>query len=720
MARIGSFFKYTSGTGSGSSTPKAVDTPKLDAEAVKDALEDVGSQEGDSDTDFDAAPETPAALDNSSSAPLPHVDISKSNLKSLAPVAAENLTKDLEHVQIGLTHFLNSQFNTADALLRPHYGLSLYHSLGVAVIRSIKAAMTFEPADIQQASDALNVTVEMASAWRKKEAGMVASVVGLVWSSGSSDKSKRPDPTGFRSMNNLQRHAELVYAEAYLMKAMISLLTDTNMVAFVREGMNIRSAYNIYKNCYKFLETELEEVGPDGLRSIGVDEHFVSGALMGIGAFNMALGMVPSRVLRVFEMIGFGGDRTFGLSRLQLGGGWSPTEGLEEIQPATSKKKKPRSNSGSIRSGLDPLWTALLVTGTSTTSQPAIRTPLCNLVLLMYHIILSSQIQLPDCNLPFGQKILASELRHHPDSFIFITLHARSLQTQRDPDSAIIQYKRVMEMQKEWKQLAHVCLWDMGLCWLALGRFKEAAECYEVLRKESRWSRAMYAYMLGVCLYAEDAEGNAERVSQLFEEVPRLRRKVAGRSIPIEKFIARKCRKYSLQKSRLLLPHLEMLYIFNGLDIIPPTSIPSHLTLMNEHLSSLELQLQQARKNNPGQDELTILPYETYNDDICLAHFLKSILLREVHLPKSETLLPARTLLAKQKAQRETKEWKDVTKPNLLISQQHLKIAISRGPDISLDHWILPFCRVEMGQTLMRMGDFEGAKREFEFAVKGG
>ncbi|KAJ3035838.1 hypothetical protein HDV00_003373 [Rhizophlyctis rosea] len=741
MARIGSLFRAASFASTSSHKQTEESTSKADNvnPSQKDVVEE--PEEFDSGDEFDTPIDSPAPpSDELSSAPLPSVDISKSNLKALAPVAAENLAADLKQSQTALTHFLNSQFTAADQVLRPSYGTSLYHTLGLAVIRTIKAGMTFEPADIAQAIEAINITVEMAQAWRKKEAGMVASlagsVVGLVWSSGgsssSTDKSKRPDPTGLRSMTNLQRHAEIVFAEAFLMKAMLSLLTDTNMIAFVREGMNIRNAYNVYKTCYKFLETELEEVGPEGLRAEGVDEHFASGVLLGIGAFNMVFSMVPPRVLRVFEMIGFSGDRAFGLSRLQLGGGWSGTEGIEDPPASQSTKPKKKGNKAATvpqrSTETDAAWAAFLSPPSSPDAEDSptppggLRKPLCNLVLLTYHIILSSQIQLPDCNLPFSHRVLHSELLHHPDSFIFLTYQGRLLQTQRDPLSAISQYKRVMAMQKEWKQLSHVCLWDMGLCYLALGMFGEAAGCYEVLRRESRWSRSMYAYLLGVSLYCQDREGNMERVVELFEDVPKLRRKVAGRSIPIEKFIARKTRKFTLQQNRLLLPHLEILYIFNGLDIIPPDVIPTHLTAINEHISSLDLQMQQARKASPKDDDdaLSITPYETYNDDYCLAHFLKGIILRELNLPKCETLVPVRTLVTQQKHHRSTTEWTEKTKPALQTALQHLRIVSSRGPEITLDHWILPFARLEMGQTLMRMGEYEGAKREFDAALKGG
>lgn len=42
-----------------------------------------------------------------------------------------------------------------------------------------------------------------------------------------------------------------VYAECYLLKAILSILTESNMMTFMKEGLAIRQSYSIYKTCYK-------------------------------------------------------------------------------------------------------------------------------------------------------------------------------------------------------------------------------------------------------------------------------------------------------------------------------------------------------------------------------------------------------------------------------------------------------------------------------------
>ncbi len=78
------------------------------------------------------------------------------------------------------------------------------------------------------------------------------------------------------SSSRVQRHSELVYAEAQLLKAMLTLITDTNLVAFVREGFTMRASYTTLKACNKFVERIWDEEGNAGYKKFGVDEHFIS------------------------------------------------------------------------------------------------------------------------------------------------------------------------------------------------------------------------------------------------------------------------------------------------------------------------------------------------------------------------------------------------------------------------------------------------------------
>ncbi|KAJ3276315.1 hypothetical protein HK104_003670 [Borealophlyctis nickersoniae] len=646
------------------------------------------------------------------------IKLDKKQLKQILAEGDATLDAELKDVEEALAMFLDSRFSEAERFLRKKYCRSLYFTLGTAVITTLKAVMTFDPADVDAALEALHNTVEMASACRKEQS-FVASFAGMVMGSGKAG-------SHLKTMTRFQRHAELVFAEAYLLKAILSLLTDTNMVAFVREGLNIRSSYNIYKGCYKFLEKEFEETGAEGLAALGVDEHFVSGVLLGVGGFNLILSMLPAKVLRLFEMIGFSGDRALGLSRLEIGGKWPVHNhwtgdrkgGNEKGKSANAPRKRSSfvgknaadsSDKDAVTSSALPF--AMPNTGSKT---GGLRKPLCDLVLLAYHIIISSQVQVPDCDIPFAKEILAASLKQHPNGFIYLTLRGRLLQDECQAADAIAQYTRAMNMEKEWRNLVHVCVWEMGTCNGAMGRFEQAHACYETLFNESKWSKTVYRYLEAVYLYAMDPEKNAGAVAAMMKQVPTLMQRVAGKSIPLEKFVARKSRKFHIQGNRLLLPWLEMLYLLNGLDAVPPDVIPVHIKQVDEAIKHLESELEAARRAQGGA--LEAVPYKTYHDDLCLARFLKGVLTREQVWPKSQTLVPLDDLI---RLQRQSSS--DPTRKNqLAYAARQLEFVKSQASQIELDHWILPFSRHELGQLHMRMGDYERAKKEFQAALNGG
>lgn len=47
--------------------------------------------------------------------------------------------------------------------------------------------------------------------------------------------------------------------------------------------------------------------------------HFESGVRMGIGAFNLMISLLPARIIKLLEFIGFGGNKAFGLQELEHG-----------------------------------------------------------------------------------------------------------------------------------------------------------------------------------------------------------------------------------------------------------------------------------------------------------------------------------------------------------------------------------------------------------------
>jgi tetratricopeptide (TPR) repeat protein len=290
---------------------------------------------------------------------------------------------------------------------------------------------------------------------------------------------------------------ELVYAEAYLLKALLSIIYDESVVSFLRESLNIRSSYNTYITLENYVESARQGGGQ-------LDEHFTSGVALGVGCFSIILSMLPAQVIKVAEFIGFSSDRTHGLEVLANEGGWNEKEAAK----------------GSL----------------------GIRREMCDMVLIVYHIILSKLIPLSDVNVPLAEKILNDCLAKYPRGVFFLYFNGRLMVSKRLLAKAEEQYQLAIDTQKDWKQLQHMCFWELGLIYIMQHKWQKAFDIYTILQKDSNWSKAVYTYLKAITLYmlanetsdTTKKEAHMEEVITLMKQVTEKKQKIAGKSIPME------------------------------------------------------------------------------------------------------------------------------------------------------------------------------------------
>lgn len=60
----------------------------------------------------------------------------------------------------------------------------------------------------------------------------------------------------------------------------------------------------------------------EGPEDVSIDLDFRSGVDLGVGASNMILSLMPSKIVSFVELFGYQGNRDAGLSRLMKVGGW--------------------------------------------------------------------------------------------------------------------------------------------------------------------------------------------------------------------------------------------------------------------------------------------------------------------------------------------------------------------------------------------------------------
>ncbi|KAJ0050753.1 hypothetical protein NL108_005889, partial [Boleophthalmus pectinirostris] len=462
-----------------------------------------------------------------------------------------NLETALKECSTALEYFLNNRFADALALLKPWQ--SMYHAMGYSSILVMQAGMTFDPKDMDAAMTALRDALQTCQRFRRKT-GLVETLTSFLYRQTSDNFTEE------------EMHAELCYAEVLLQKAALTFL-DESIIGFIKGGMRIRNSYQIYKECQVMISSRKEE-------DLGTLVHFKSGVSMGIGSFNLMLSLLPSRVLRLMEFLGFSGDRELGLSELREGAA---------------------SNS--------------------------LRSILCTLTLMMFHLYITVILGTGEGNLTESEALLEPYAKKFPNGALMLFYTARIALLKGDFTLAQEKFLACIAAQEEWRQIHHLCYWELMWAYSFEQNWREAYRYADLLCKESKWSQAVYTFLKAAILSMlpkEDVEKMGENVVELFRQVDGLKMRIAGKSIPTEKFAAKKADRYnSSNPVELVVPALEMIYVWNGF-----TVVGKRPELTEGFLTSLKTAEQKLNDSKT--------PSEYHLDDQCVVQLLKGLCLREL------------------------------------------------------------------------------------------
>ncbi|XP_060093247.1 tetratricopeptide repeat protein 39B isoform X2 [Heteronotia binoei] len=553
------------------------------------------------------------------------------------PVATKmDLKCALEECTMALNLFLNNKFSEALELLRPWSKDSMYHALGYSTILVMQAAMTFEQQDIQIGLATMKEALQTCQKFRKRNT-VVESLSSLV--------SKQ----SVEQLSDEEMHAEICYAECLLQKAALTFVQDENMINFIKGGLKIRTSYQIYKAC---LSLQRGCIGAAPLQSSkedcrGIREchqvlqmtqdskstnetyyQFEGGVQLGIGAFNLMLSLLPGRILRLLEFIGFSGNRELGLQQLREGA-----------------------------------------------SGASLRAILCSFTLLLYHTYVSLILGTGESNLLEAEALLQPYLKKFPKGALILFYDARIDILKGNFEKAQVTFQECIAAQQEWKQIHHLCYWELMWCYSFQQNWLQAYQYADLLCKESRWSKAIYMFQKAaiLCMLPEDdVKTTGEDIVALFRQVEGLKQRIAGKSIPTEKFAVRKARRYAgSQPVKLVVPALEMMYVWNGFSIVG-----KRIDLTENLLVTIEKE-ETALKNEPNHNEY-------YMDDICLLQLLKGLCLK--HLGR------------------------------LLQSELCFNQVIQSEKQLKYDNYLVPYTMYELGLLYKEQDEREKAIRFIEAA----
>ncbi|XP_029355844.1 tetratricopeptide repeat protein 39A isoform X3 [Echeneis naucrates] len=546
-----------------------------------------------------------------------------------------DLSVALEDCMAALDLFLRNDFEEALVRLRCRTKDSMYHALTYATILEMQAMMTFDPQHILAAGNTMKEAQAICQRHRKKSSFT-------------------------KSFTEEELHAEVCYAECLLQRAALTFLQvrtdggllrqpdiyssllethlfdfshlfplllfcsflpqDENMISFIKGGIKVRNSYQTYKE----LHTVLQSAGYTHGDNHG---HFEGGVKLGVGAFNLMISMLPTRTLKLLEFVGFSGNKEFGLQQLQEG-----------------------------------------------SAESTFRSFLCNMLLLCYHTFMSFILGTGEGDVADAEKLLQPYLKKYPKGSIFLFFAGRIEEIKGNLDAAIERFEECCEAQQQWKEFHHMCYWELMWCFTYKKHWKMAYFYAEMLSKENSWSKATYAYMKAAylsMLTEDDCLTFGETALTLFRQVPTLKQKIAGKSLPTEKFAIRKARRYIAEKPiPLPAPPLEMMYIWNGY-----TVIGKHRDLTEGMLKTLDEA--QAKLDSIPKNELSI-------DDQCLLSLLKGLCLK--HLGHQEE------------------------------AEHYFTLVLCNETQIKYDHYLVPNALLEHGLLCLEQGRKDEAIKLLETA----
>ncbi|XP_023326849.1 tetratricopeptide repeat protein 39A [Eurytemora carolleeae] len=345
--------------------------------------------------------------------------------------------------------------------------------------------MTFEQEHVETASKVLSQSVATINGFRRKS--------GLGESIGKMVKGK-----DYNDMTETEVHAELVYAECLLLKALLTIVEDENLVSFVKAGLKVRQCYLSFRECWTILQRR--DWSKDEFKS-----HFEGGVRLGVGTFNLMMSLLPTRITKLMEFVGFAGSK----------------EPSEEI-------------------GMTEMLSCY--------RNPAcLRQFLASIILLGYHLFLTTNMGKPnECDKRLVEEILEEKLAKYPTGAFFLFFKGRYEMISGRCEAASVWYTRANNSQVSWPQFQHVGSWE--LLWSACyrGEWREAEVQADRLLRESRWSPCIYAFFKAVLICQL---GDEETSTTCFYSYPN-------------------CCPSCPRNGRLLLPGLELVYLWHGFSVI--------------------------------------------------------------------------------------------------------------------------------------------------------
>ena len=396
------------------------------------------------------------------------------NIDILSHYEEECFEEELVRGTANVRAFFSGDYATAYGRTRQHHGQTLYDTYLGTIFLFIKAMLSFDPLDIQECLKGFEESVEMAR--RIKHS---ISPPWFTWHTNEDGRGKRMQEKNPR----LLRHAELVIAEALMIRAALLVGTDEGggWQLLIREVLHLRQSYQFYRRNHD--------------EGAGVDAEYMAGVQLGLGFFASLFAFLPPRIAKIFEILGY----------------YETESGMTHFMRCVDG---PRCARGVF----------------------------CEAIVMMLRLCITPVLmgnelarRMEDDTMEGARRVLVSAMQTHPECSMTKYFEGRwhFLEGQLEASKRV--HMEIIKTVDDWLPIRNAALWEGLQVACAECDWECAAHHCGSLVGSSRWSPAFFTYAQGVFEWASGKSDYA-CTRELLRTVPGAMKRIAGQSVPFEKF----------------------------------------------------------------------------------------------------------------------------------------------------------------------------------------
>ncbi|XP_052096836.1 tetratricopeptide repeat protein 39C-like [Mytilus californianus] len=485
---------------------------------------------------------------------------------------------DSELALSGIRMLLNNGFEEAQALFDKYKNDSSLMHAGHSFVYFMTALISFEDEKLAEALKKLEETEKLCDT----DSGIFKSLKKKL----KSKKKKEGEPT-ISIEDKIQR--QVIVADSILYQGIL-IFTNQDISSYIKGGWYLRKAYKIYEKLHKDVNQLIaasklkQSKSQNSLTSTGsavssdgpidsndneltqdVLSRLLGAVNFGYGTFQLCISMVPPKILKLIEFLGFEGDREAGLAALDF-----------------------------------------------TNHSKDMKAPLATLGLLWYHTVLRPFFALDganeyDAGTHDAEVIIAEKESEFENSALFLFFRGRIQRLRKKTDESLELYRRALEAAKGQKELELMNLYEIGWCNIMKLNWRDSLGAFTRLKDETKWSKCYYTYLMGVSL---GAMGDVKGAKDTLKDVPGLLKK---KNNQIEAFVSRRAEKMkknppTQEICRLL--SLELIFLWHALPTCTEAELKPFLDVCDmqtdKNVFHLKCLLEGAIYKELGQDEYAL------------------------------------------------------------------------------------------------------------------